>query len=204
MNRPLLSAIVAACLLACPAGAAPVHYDMIFDDAAWSGHFVIDDATQTLQNGDRYLYTLITFESTNGVHVFDETDTYSDQDVLGAVGDFYGGIAFFEYVEDDESDAIAQAVYGVGGLPAEYRVIDTHISYTVGCPPTCSSPDFYYQAVLVPEPGTAGLLCGGLVALVAARRRRRHRVAASKPRMRPSCSGGQQAERPSGRAVSYR
>jgi opacity protein-like surface antigen len=172
MQRLAILAMVTGCLLSLPAAAAPVYYDMVFDDASWSGRFVIDDATQTLQNGDRYLYTLISFEITNGIHLFDETDTYGDQDALGAVADFYGGIAFFEYVEDDQSDAIAQAIYGVGGLPSEYRVVDTHISYSVGCPPSCASPDFFYQAVLVPEPGSGVLVGTGLAALTWARRRR--------------------------------
>ena len=67
MQRFAILAMVAGCLVSLRAGAAPVYYDMVFDDASWSGHFVIDDATQTLQNGDRYLYTLISFEITNGV-----------------------------------------------------------------------------------------------------------------------------------------
>ena len=89
MQRSPILAMFTACLISLPAAAAPVHYDMVFDDLAWSGHFVIDDATQTLQNGDRYLYTLTSFEITNGVHLFDQTDTYGDQDALGAVADFY-------------------------------------------------------------------------------------------------------------------
>ena len=172
MQRLAILATITLCLLSHPALAAPVRYDMVFDDPSWSGHFVIDDATQTLQNDDRYLYTVISFEITSGIHLFDETDTYDDQDVLGAVADFYGGIAFFEYVEDDQSDAIAQAVLGVGGLPSEWRIAESYISYTVGCPPSCASPDFYYQAVLVPEPGTGALVSAGLVVIASARRRR--------------------------------
>ena len=152
--------------------AGALRYEMVFDDPSWSGWFELDPDSEHSTQPNRLLYTVTSFSFTNGVYVFDETDDYGDGDPLGAVADHFGNVGFFEYVTDDATGSIAQAVLSLYTGDGNYTIVGTYLSFHACCPLDLFGVDLDYTAVLAPEPAPVALGLPAALALGALGRRR--------------------------------